>query len=697
MRVRFVILLVGLMILGTAGLALADDLIHLKPDHVTFQKISKPDDFTQPGGNELDVYSDSLQQYTNTPQVSYQNGVTFYAQMHFTAPGNFEIRGISAFILDQNLNSTTTSMYVYEDNNGAPGTLLGSLLNAPTDQIPFGAPWTYMRIEYPDDESGVSVAAGTEFWVVVGPAPAYNFGTGVGWTFVWDDDGNASFTDHRNTTGTPATLGTIITGDWEIDVLGNVEEFSNVRAAGLVNDVHRFHIMPDEPRQLRVVIENVGSVASTAGSAMFTVEDEQGNTVFTETVPVPALQGEDTDSVTTTGTWTPADDQRFIASVALTIPDDGDPSDNSAMLVQDVTQIDDFFTYTDGTHDATINYQADTGPGVLYYPLGYPATIDTIRFYFPAAANDMLFKLFAINNSNQFTELWSITSNVVVGWNEFVMPELFEITEGSFVPTLVSPGNVSIPFDTNAPISAANNWMPMATISWNEATQEMNGSSSGNWMIQASITSTPPQDIDIIFPPLVTNIGETPVGTPLTYYIPFSNEGEDDGHITQIQNTWPDLEIPAAANLPITIPANGDYDLEIIWTPSAEGPTNMGFQITHDDPEDNNPYIIGLTGNALSGVAYSDPTIPNTYFLEQNKPNPFNPETTIRFGLKAPGHAKLTVYNLMGQEVRTLIDQEMTPGSHTVLFNASDLPSGVYFYSLQANDYRSIQKMMLMK
>jgi hypothetical protein len=85
------------------------------------------------------------------------------------------------------------------------------------------------------------------------------------------------------------------------------------------------------------------------------------------------------------------------------------------------------------------------------------------------------------------------------------------------------------------------------------------------------------------------------------------------------------------------------------------------------------------------------------YTLYQNYPNPFNPSTTIKYSIPELSKVKLTLFNLLGEEVTTLVDEERSAGNYSVEFNASNLPSGVYFYQLMAGEYTSVKKMLLIK
>ncbi len=91
------------------------------------------------------------------------------------------------------------------------------------------------------------------------------------------------------------------------------------------------------------------------------------------------------------------------------------------------------------------------------------------------------------------------------------------------------------------------------------------------------------------------------------------------------------------------------------------------------------------------------PTLPAEYSLSQNFPNPFNPSTVIRYGLPQQSHVALDVYNVIGQKIATLVDDNQAAGYHEVHFSGSGLPSGVYFYRLTAGGFVRTLKMILTK
>lgn len=98
-----------------------------------------------------------------------------------------------------------------------------------------------------------------------------------------------------------------------------------------------------------------------------------------------------------------------------------------------------------------------------------------------------------------------------------------------------------------------------------------------------------------------------------------------------------------------------------------------------------------------TGIGMRELSQPNNFQLNQNFPNPFNPSTSISYQLPADHHVSLKVFDSIGREVTTLVDEEQEAGEYSATFNASSLSSGLYFYNMQAGSYTESRKMMLIK
>jgi hypothetical protein len=115
--------------------------------------------------------------------------------------------------------------------------------------------------------------------------------------------------------------------------------------------------------------------------------------------------------------------------------------------------------------------------------------------------------------------------------------------------------------------------------------------------------------------------------------------------------------------------------------------------------------LVDLAGNidAINNVQIGSLlALPTDYALDQNLPNPFNPSTTIKYQMPAAGEATLIIYNLLGQQVRTLLKETMDAGFHSVVWDGKDqagkqVASGVYIYRLQSGDFSTARRMMLLK
>ncbi|MFA7362229.1 MAG: M14 family zinc carboxypeptidase [Candidatus Kapaibacterium sp.] len=137
--------------------------------------------------------------------------------------------------------------------------------------------------------------------------------------------------------------------------------------------------------------------------------------------------------------------------------------------------------------------------------------------------------------------------------------------------------------------------------------------------------------------------------------------------------------------------APGTYSLTFT-SPNYYSKTVSGIQVYLDSAV---TFDVKLK-STFTGINNNEITI-NNFELYQNYPNPFNPETNISFDLKESSNVVLKIFDVSGKEVSVLTNKLYTAGSHTIKWNASEYPSGVYFYKIQAGDYSGVKKMLLVK
>ncbi len=107
--------------------------------------------------------------------------------------------------------------------------------------------------------------------------------------------------------------------------------------------------------------------------------------------------------------------------------------------------------------------------------------------------------------------------------------------------------------------------------------------------------------------------------------------------------------------------------------------------------------VTALDSATITGVVSDNTGIPSGYFLYQNYPDPFNPTTVIQYAIPKAGHITLQVYDELGREVATLVNENKEAGQYRVNFNGSNLSSGIYFYRIQAGSYSAVKKLLLLK
>ncbi|MBT8387194.1 MAG: T9SS type A sorting domain-containing protein [Ignavibacteria bacterium] len=205
-------------------------------------------------------------------------------------------------------------------------------------------------------------------------------------------------------------------------------------------------------------------------------------------------------------------------------------------------------------------------------------------------------------------------------------------------------------------------------------------------------------------------------------------KGNNDGSFTQantielnnpgtlfaydlVGDTNIDLLVGSSANADVTIlEGNGDFTFAELWPSYGTGINNQ-YIIPGDFDKDNDLDLAtsgGIGGDSYISILYNTQLItnvwdnsvdktPTSFALEQNYPNPFNPNTTIQYSIKENTLVSLKIYDILGNEVKTLVNEQKPAGFYEVQFDASRLSSGIYFYKLRAGKFIETKKMVLLR
>jgi hypothetical protein len=309
--------------------------------------------------------------------------------------------------------------------------------------------------------------------------------------------------------------------------------------------------------------------------------------------------------------------------------------------------------------------------------------IDDIRIY------NRVLSLSEMNQLNNEGETYSIKLLSPAGGEDFVAGANHEIR---WTGIGVSSVRIDYSLDSGMTwlnlVSYFNNtgvfiWTTPNITSRNCMVKVSNSENTSMSALSATVFSIEQYKIKILSPDgdETCGIGST---FPITWNsnnIPFVNID----YSTDNGATW----IPVAAS----IPSNGVYDWIVPNTPSLQALvkiTNVDTQSVNSISSNN--FII----TTITGVEDKS-EIPGSFSLLQNYPNPFNPSTKIEFNLPEAMYVEVKIHDLLGSEVATLVSSFLMKGNHEISFNAVNLPSGIYFYSLSAGNEIKIKKMQLVK
>ncbi|MDZ7722279.1 MAG: T9SS type A sorting domain-containing protein [candidate division KSB1 bacterium] len=224
----------------------------------------------------------------------------------------------------------------------------------------------------------------------------------------------------------------------------------------------------------------------------------------------------------------------------------------------------------------------------------------------------------------------------------------------------------------------------------------------GDRAMQLRYSVEDPNSITIknnIFAKIISDLGAEPGGdnakdpiqirdnenTMVEYNLFYMTDAIDIADSTDAKNNWWDVD-PKFANAPLALDPGPDADFTLAEDSPALGEADDGTALgdVRWDP-------------TATAVASEPVSTPNGFTLKQNYPNPFNPTTTIEYTLSKADWTTIKVYDTMGRTVATLVHDLVPAGSHHITFDAGDLPSGVYVYTITSGALHAEKKMLVLK
>lgn len=378
------------------------------------------------------------------------------------------------------------------------------------------------------------------------------------------------------------------------------------------------------------------------------------------------------------------------------------PKQVANTVVRYFVQVADSFGQTVRlANSATSGIAADTSKGVFFYTsLARPLTIADVQFT-PY-----------INGRTPYLGAVTTLSGIITADTAHI--SLSPVSSGST--------NAWYMQSTNQPWSGI--WL---TTSDTNAQKSMSALRNGD---SVAVTGTVQEQFDVTRLGSITGVVKVNGGNPEpaavvrttgSLNVPNGNASAEpyEGMLVQLNNVTvsdvaPTFSDPTEYSVndgtgPVVVQRSGDYTYSNVPADSALGKTILrvgakigtlkgivyySFNQYKFVPRTNADF----QGVVLTSVAEKTGNgIPDAYALSQNYPNPFNPSTTIRYALPAAGMTSMKVYNILGQEVATLVNEMQAAGSYQVQFNASALSSGVYFFRVQSGSFTAVKKMMLVK
>ncbi|MCX6601220.1 MAG: T9SS type A sorting domain-containing protein [bacterium] len=656
-----------------------------------------------------DPQPDTLRYDDGNPQIYYDGMVNYYVYVRFTPPVNFQLRSI--YVAVWSPVAATCSLFVHLPGAGTnPGTLLSSTT------FTLAADFIWYDVNLPDS---LDFTAQQDFLIVVGRATG---GAAIppnipppGWHMVFDQGTTTNRSKTTNNNGN-RTAGPYyaVSGDYPIRAGGVNAPLTDISAVQCFNSVQpsggpSFNVLPGTEMRFKGEVSNAGNLVISADTVRWSVRGPGGGVVFTDQAAGGPLALHAHAFLQTPTIFSPTTLGEYLVTCVSRAAGDANAENDTTRLRFFVGDQPRWFRYDDNAApESHVNSATNSGYGLSFTPVSYTAAIESVRVEV-SATGPVTGDLRIYGNDAQGVPggaaLWQSTPSLVSGWNVVAVNPPVQIYEGeSFAVAYLWTG-AALGKDGSSPNDAGID--SMGTVSWQVSGSgaTWNADNSGNWAIQAYLDtsdSMPPYPMIETDPNDTLQFGQvdTTGATSRTLDLVIYNRGSSDPlNVTQMAILPVTIRSVFTINpTTVTVPASDSAIVQITFNPATVRTYNGSLTITNNSV--NMPAVvltIRAEGVRANAVEILDGSLPGEFALEQNFPNPFNPATDIRFALPVASHARLTVFNVIGQEIAVLADGMHSAGVHIVTFDASQLPAGVYFYRLEAGSFSDIRKMLLLK
>jgi hypothetical protein len=687
-----------LALVAFAALAMASTDPTADQGFPTGSVLLSPEGHVLPRSTLDDPQPDIFYYDPDTQDGIYYNYTNQWLYTRFTSPGRFSLVSVFFYIgcPTGGCGAAPCSVFVYLPNAaGRPGTqLTAQAVDLIADQ--------YQDVNLPDT---LEFAPNQDFLLVVGRAPDPTTGwyplcnSGTTWF--------RSFTTRSN--GTKTGTYYAVNNDWRF-VVGGVlsDECTDIQMKGCWAEtapgVSAFHVADGSEVTLKAQVLNTGHMDIPSYTVDWTLSGPSSESYTIQATGTTIAAGE-SQIINAPEAYLPQHTGVYTLRAVVHADADSFAANDSLKARMTVGSYPMWLRYDDNA-TALDDASPLDGIGVSFKPMSFPAKIDTLRVlvYVPTGGTGSVMLDIYRNGTDGIPmgdPLWSgAISNPRSAWNSLAVSPPVNLAAGpaGFTVLYTSSGSVYLGRDKDLP----NDMMMQAadTLAWEYSGGTWTGYPIGNWCLQSKVSVG-------VLPAMISTSADTL----------FFGSCDTTGHANVTRTVWirnaegasQNLEVTGIRILPSTpvvysatpttldIAPGDSASMDVTFDPTSSRAYNYTLRLSNNSANDT-AKVVYLRGTGIAqAVEIPSVNLPTKYSLAQNFPNPFNPTTEIRFALPTASHVRLSIYNMLGQEIATLVNEIMPAGTYAQSFDATNLPAGIYFYRMDAGSFTDVRKMMLLK